>query len=140
MSKSTGRVVDPFQALDRFSSDIMRFYLAHDGRLQADSDYNNVRIIAMYNKLLLGALGNLSTRVLRGKKWSVRGAIERAGKLPVEEWEDGPCSQFYHNSLSSVPAAVEACLDSNDPRKALHNIEGLIHGVRTIGVCDFVHR
>jgi methionyl-tRNA synthetase len=132
MSKSTGRVVDPFQALDRFSSDVMRFYLAHDGRLQADSDYSNIRIIAMYNKLLLGALGNLSTRVLRGKRWSVRGAIERVGSLPVEEWEEGPSSQFYHNSLSTVPAAVEECLDSNDPRKALHNIEGLIHGVRTM--------
>ncbi|KAF2657306.1 hypothetical protein K491DRAFT_595258 [Lophiostoma macrostomum CBS 122681] len=127
MSKSTGRVVDPFQALDRFSSDVMRYFLARDGRLHTDSSYDNTRIISIYNKVLLGALGNLSTRVLRGKKWSVRGAVERAGNLPIQEWEEGPCSTFYHNTLSTMPAAVESGLDSNNPRMALRHMEASIH-------------
>ena len=135
MSKSTGRVVDPFQALDRFGSDVMRFYLAHDGRLQADSNYDNIRIISMYNKLLLGALGNLSTRILRGKKWSVPGAIARVGSLPAAEWTDEegpgamPGSNYYHNTLMRMPAKIEASLDSNDPRQALLDIEDFIRGV-----------
>ncbi|KAF2877831.1 methionyl-tRNA synthetase-like protein [Massariosphaeria phaeospora] len=122
MSKSTGRVVDPFHALDRFGPDVMRFYLAHDGGLQHDSSYDNVRIIAMYNHFLSASLGNLASRVTRGKKWSVRGAIERIGKLPADEWEEGPGSRFYNNTLSVVPSNVATSLNSYDPRKALYQI------------------
>lgn len=129
MSKSTGRVVDPFHALDRFGPDVMRFYLAHDGGIQDDGDYDNMRIITMYNKFLSGALGNLASRVMRGKRWSVRGAIERVGKLPVEDWQEGPGSRFYHNTLSTVPATVEALFDSYDPRKALFQITEFVRGV-----------
>jgi methionyl-tRNA synthetase len=138
MSKSTGRVVDPFHALDRFGPDVMRFYLAHDGGIQDDGDYDNIRIITMYNKFLSGALGNLASRVTRGKRWSVRGAIERAGKLPAEEWKEGPGSRFYHNTLSTVPAAVEALFDSYDPRKALFQIAEFVRGVCNVNTCYFL--
>lgn len=129
MSKSTGRVVDPFHALDRFGPDVMRFYLAHDGSIQDDADYDNIRIIAMYNKFLNGSLGNLASRVMRGKKWSVPGAIKRAGSLPAVEWEEGPGSRFYRNTLYSMPAKVEASFDSNDPRKALYQIASFVRSV-----------
>ncbi|CAI6341617.1 unnamed protein product [Periconia digitata] len=87
MSKSTGRVVDPFLALDRFGPDVMRYYLAHDGGIRNDSDYDSNRIIGMYHKVLSNVIGNLASRVMRGKSWSVRGAVLRAGTLGFEEWE-----------------------------------------------------
>lgn len=83
MSKSTGRVVDPFNALDRFGSDVMRCYMAHYGGIKDDSSYDNAHIIKMYNVVLKGTLGNCFSRVLRGKKWSVRGAVERIGGYAI---------------------------------------------------------
>jgi methionyl-tRNA synthetase len=135
MSKSTGRVVDPFNALDRFGPDVMRFYLTHEGGFQNDADYDNARIIAMYDKFLLGSLGNLATRVMRGKKWSVRGAVERAGALPMAEWEDGPGSRFYQNTLCGFPARIKAAMDSYDPRKAAFEIAEFVRSVRSPYQC-----
>lgn len=140
MSKSTGRVVDPFQALDRFGPDVMRFYMVRDGGIVDDAGYDNERIIKMYNGFLNNALGNLLTRVTRGQKWSVRGAVERAGRLPLSEWEvkedeenegEGvvPGSRFYKNTLCSVPAKVDAAFNANDPRQAALLIADFVRGV-----------
>lgn len=142
MSKSTGRVVDPFHALERFSPDVMRFYLAYEGGIQDDANYDNIRIIALYNNFLNKSLGNLSSRVTRGKRWSVRGAIERVGDIPVEEWEEGPGSQFYNNTLCSAPSKVATYFDSNDPRRALHQIADMVRGVcngHDVSLPDYVH-
>ncbi|KAF2109030.1 methionyl-tRNA synthetase-like protein [Lophiotrema nucula] len=129
MSKSTGRVVDPFHALDRFGPDTMRFFLAYSGGIQDDADYDNVRIILLYTKFLNGALGNLASRVMRGRKWSVRGAIERVGGNPAEYWtEEGPGSRYFTNTLCTVPVQVAEELDSCDPRAALRHIHRLVNG------------
>ncbi|KFY20247.1 hypothetical protein V491_03870, partial [Pseudogymnoascus sp. VKM F-3775] len=45
MAKSTGNVVNPFFAMDRFGVDAMRFYLAHDGGIADDADYSNANIV-----------------------------------------------------------------------------------------------
>lgn len=140
MSKSTGRVVDPFHALDRFGPDVMRFYMVRDGGIVDDAGYDNERIINMYDGFLNNALGNLLTRVTRGQKWSVRGAVERAGCLPVTEWEtkegeiregEGvvPGARFYKNSLCSVPTRVDAAFAANDPRQAALLIADFVRGV-----------
>jgi methionyl-tRNA synthetase len=71
MSKSIGNVVNPFFALDRFGSDVMRFYLAYDGRIANDADYDNFRIIERYKKILQGGLGNLASRIMKSKGWNV---------------------------------------------------------------------
>ncbi len=77
MSKTIGNVVDPFFALDRFGTDPMRYYMAHDGGIRDDSDYGNTTIIARYNGDLKGGLGNLVSRVVRGKQWSVRDVVQQ---------------------------------------------------------------
>lgn len=76
MSKSTGNVVNPFFALDRFGVDVMRFYMAHDGGLAQDADYSNYHIIERYKKGLQGGLGNLVSRIVRGKGWDLRRIVE----------------------------------------------------------------
>jgi methionyl-tRNA synthetase len=81
MAKSTGNVVNPFFALDRFGVDTMRYYLALDGGITDDADYENRFIIEKYKKGLQGGLGNLTGRIMRGKGWDVRRAVESAGYL-----------------------------------------------------------
>src|SRR5438876_661696 len=85
MAKSTGNVVNPFFALDRFGVDTMRYYLALDGGINDDADYENRYIIEKYKKGLQGGLGNLTSRIMRGKGWDVRRAVESAGHLGKAE-------------------------------------------------------
>ncbi|KAJ6125062.1 hypothetical protein N7471_012379 [Penicillium samsonianum] len=54
MSKSTGNVVNPFFAIERFGVDGMRFFLAYRGGLSDDADFDNSFIIRDYKKLLQG--------------------------------------------------------------------------------------
>tara|TARA_R110002003_G_scaffold97_23_gene7939 strand:- start:6084 stop:6968 length:885 start_codon:yes stop_codon:yes gene_type:complete len=132
MSKSTGRVVDPFHAIDRFGPDVMRFYMGHEGGIQDDSSYDNIRVIQLYNKFLNNQLGNLASRVLRNKKWSVRGAVERVGGRPVEDWAEGPGSNFWHKSLATIASKVDSSFEVYDPRKAVFQIADFVRGVRLL--------
>lgn len=91
MAKSTGNVVNPFFALDRFGVETIRYYLAHDGNISNDSDYGNEYIIERYKKGLQGGLGNLTSRILRGKKWSVPRAVQRAARGELD-CRDGPAA------------------------------------------------
>jgi methionyl-tRNA synthetase len=132
MSKSTGRVVDPFHALDRFGSDVMRFYMCVEGGIQDDSSYDNFRIIQLYDKFLNNQLGNLASRVMRHQKWSVRGAVERIGNRPWDEWQEGPGSKFWNNTLSTIASKVDQAFDAHDPKKAVNLLSQFIRGVRAL--------
>lgn len=139
MSKSTGRVVDPFNAIDRFGPDVMRFYMGYEGGIQNDSSYDNIRIVQLYNKFLNNQLGNLASRVMRNKKWSVRGAVERIGGRSEEQWEEGPGSKFWKNSLTSVASRVDQSFQDHDPRKAVSQIADFIRGVSTFLIHTLTH-
>jgi len=76
MAKSTGNVVNPFFAIDRFGVDLMRYYLAHDGGIEKDSDYGNHLIVERYKKGLQDGMGNLIGRLTRSKMWNVRKAVQ----------------------------------------------------------------
>ena len=132
MSKSRGNVVNPFFALDRFGVDIMRYYLAYEGGLKDDSSYDNSFIIERYNKGLQGGLGNLVSRVVRGKKWSVRRAVERA-----EVDLDDPIAVARHERFSEMPDKVAQIMASLDPGAALREIMNGIFKVRTTYLMNF---
>ncbi len=130
MSKSTGNVVNPFFALNRFGSDLMRFYLAHDGGLGGDADYDNEYIIARYKKALQFGLGNLTSRVVRGKSWNVRRAVETAHskKLPLENDFDSR----QRAQVQALPDEVAEQMRRLDPRTAIELIMGMIYNVRSL--------
>jgi len=80
MAKSTGNVVNPFFALDRFGVDVMRFYLAHDGGIAQDADYTNDFILERHRVILQGQLGNLASRLVRGKGWNLQSVVQNMGQ------------------------------------------------------------
>lgn len=123
MSKSTGNVVNPNFAIERFNIDTMRFYLTIDGAQSSDSDYENSYIIERYKKGLQWGIGNLTSRLLRGKKWSVRDSIVMAaeGQLKRDKHQD---------LLEMIPERVKVEMEQLDPRKALNSIMEIIYQVR----------
>jgi methionyl-tRNA synthetase len=130
MSKSTGTVVDPFLALDRFGPDVMRVFMAHDGPSQDDASYDNRRIILVYEEFLSKALGNLASRLCRGKRWSIKGAVQRIGPWTPKDWEnEGSGARFCNNTLRYDPVEIAAALDEYDVRKAIKLIWKFVRSV-----------
>ncbi|KAL8936974.1 MAG: hypothetical protein Q9216_004651 [Gyalolechia sp. 2 TL-2023] len=122
MSKSTGNVVNPFFALDRFGSDTMRYYLIRDGGVRDDSDYDNLYIIDRY-KTLQGTLGNLVTRVVRGKGWNVRRAVE------FGQFDDSSEGKKHLEVLRELPSAVDHWMVQLQPGEALKRVLEVVNQV-----------
>ena len=123
MSKSTGMVVDPFLAINRFGVDCMRFYLASDGGTMDDSSYDNSFIIQRYNKGLKSGLGNLVSRLTRGKGWNIRRAVKNSDKF------SGPLDEGLSSWLSRLPYELFWCMKQPAPREGLHKIMEVVFQV-----------
>ena len=126
MSKSTGMVVDPFFALNRFGVDCMRYYLALDGGIMDDSRYDNSHIIAQYRKGLKGGLGNLVSRLTRGKGWDIRRAVKNSDK------SIGQLDKKLSSDLSRLQYELFWCMKQPAPRDGLHKIMDVIYRVRAL--------
>ena len=127
MSKSIGNVVNPFFALDRFGVDPLRYYLIHDGGIRDDADYENSYIIERYRKGLKDGLGNLVSRILRGKKWSVREAVLSA--IQGEDPTDSRVAVDHYNLLMKLPSKVAMKMEYLDPGAALRDIMNAVFQV-----------
>ena len=127
MAKSTGNVVNPFFAIDRFGVDTMRFYLIHDGGIQHDADYENSYIVDRYKKALQGGLGNLASRIIRGKGWNVRQAIEFAA---TGSSTAGDLAKNHQLRLVELPEIVSSRMADLDSKAAVREIMKVIYKVR----------
>lgn len=78
ISKSTGNVVNPFVAIQRWGLDPLRYFLLSAGGIADDANYANEIIAQRYKKGLQGGLGNLLSRVVRPTTWNVREAVVAA--------------------------------------------------------------
>ncbi|KAF6232018.1 hypothetical protein HO173_009855 [Letharia columbiana] len=121
MSKSTGMVVNPFFAINRFGVDCMRYYLALNGGIKNDSSYDNSFIVARYKRGLQSGLGNLVSRVTRGKGWDVRRAVKNSDKH-IERLDEQ-----LSLKLSKLRDMVFRCMSEPDPREGLHTIMKVVH-------------
>lgn len=123
MSKSVGMVVNPFFALNRFGVDCMRYYLALDGGIRDDSSYDNSFIISRYKSGLQGGLGNLVSRVTRGKGWDVRRAVKNSDKH-IEKLD-----KQLSSDLRKLKFVVLQCMKLPDPREGLQTIMEVVYQV-----------
>ena len=65
MSKSIGNVVDPFELINRFGKDPLRYYFLAKFSPFSDGDYSDDKFIEAYNSDLANGLGNLLSRVAK---------------------------------------------------------------------------
>jgi len=134
MAKSTGNVVNPFFALERFGTDVMRWYLVQEGGIADDADYDNRFVIEKYKKGLQGGLGNLASRIMRGKGWDVQRAVQRyahpdGADHPAVSHETDDDGRRMYGRLRALPSQVEQHMQDLHPNRALQTI---MQGVYTI--------
>ena len=124
MSKSTGMMVNPFFALSRFGVDTMRWYLTLDGGIKDDSAYDNSFIIDKYKKGLQGGLGNLVSRITRGKGWNVHEAV-KAGCVSLTEKLD----EQFRSCLRQLAYSVAEDMEKPNPGDSLAKIMNVVYDV-----------
>lgn len=65
MSKTLGNVVDPFDLVEKYGVEAVRFYLLREIPAWGDGDFSLTRFRELYNGELANGLGNLVARVAR---------------------------------------------------------------------------
>ena len=65
MGKSLGNVIDPYELVDRYGSDAVRYYFLKEIEFGRDGDFNETRFINILNADLANDLGNLLNRTLK---------------------------------------------------------------------------
>ncbi len=65
MSKSLGNVIDPFEMVEKYETDALRYFLAREITPFEDGDFTEERFKESYNSGLANGLGNLTSRILK---------------------------------------------------------------------------
>ncbi|KAI7969865.1 hypothetical protein EIK77_006813 [Talaromyces pinophilus] len=120
MSKSTGNVVNPFFAIDRFSVDVMRFFLTLRGPLGDDSNYENINIVNDYKKYLQYGVGNVYQRLMGVTRLKFRPSIDAAKNgFKTEATEN---DKEFEQYLQELPAVVERFMEAFNSKAALREL------------------
>jgi methionyl-tRNA synthetase len=120
MSKTRNNGVNPFFAMERFGVDAIRYFLIYNGGIKDDASYDNARIVARYKDLKEG-LGNLLNRIVRGKGWNVRQAVQR------HETSDHDIAVEHARILKDLPFLVTEKIEKHlDLGSALGDIMNLV--------------
>jgi methionyl-tRNA synthetase len=121
MSKSVGNVVDPFQLVETYGVDPVRFFLLREVPFGNDGDFSTRMLVHRMNGELANDLGNLAQRTLSliaknlGGVLPARGAataddtalLDSAGALP-ERMREQFHRQALHEALEDVWKVIRA--------------------------------
>lgn len=115
MSKSLGNVIDPFELVDQFGADAVRYFFLREVSFGNDGDYSNDKLILRVNADLANNLGNLAQRSLSmiNKNCDAR--------VPVP----GALTDADHAIIAEVTEAIEAAQKAMD-EQLVHEATGAI--------------
>ncbi|MDJ0726005.1 MAG: methionine--tRNA ligase [Prochloraceae cyanobacterium] len=86
MGKSLGNTIDPFDLVDRYSADAVRYYFIKEIEFGRDGDFRETRFINVLNADLANDLGNLLNRTLGMIKKYCQGSLPKmtAAEVPQD--------------------------------------------------------
>ena len=108
MSKSLGNVLDPFEVIDEFGTDALRFYLMRDVSFGGDGSVGMDGVRARYDAELANEYGNLASRTIAMLQRYRDGVVPDVATDPV-----------LRREFEVLPAEVSVVLDRAEPTRAL---------------------
>ena len=79
MSKTRGTMIEPGEVLEKYSADVLRYYLMREVPFNGDGDFSWARLEQRYNADLANDLGNLVNRALSMIGRYRKGAVPKVG-------------------------------------------------------------
>tara|TARA_R100000027_G_scaffold67699_1_gene67935 strand:+ start:15881 stop:17404 length:1524 start_codon:yes stop_codon:yes gene_type:complete len=122
MSKSTGKVVDPLEMVQRFGADSFRYFVIREMTVGQDSDFSEDLFLGRYNGELGNDLGNLLSRLLN------MGGRYADATVPAASISEEPEITLRENWEKSWKSAREA-YDNFLFHAALEDIFNFIKGI-----------
>jgi methionyl-tRNA synthetase len=114
MSKSLGNVLDPFEVIERFGADALRFYCLREVSFGQDGSVSAAGFEARYESELANDWGNLASRTLA--------MVERYRDGVVPQAEPDPELAGGGDGLDGVEARVAELFDRAELTQALEEI------------------
>ncbi|KAG6861487.1 hypothetical protein C0995_015914 [Termitomyces sp. Mi166 len=123
MSKSVGNVADPFEAIEEFGVDVVRFYLSRvGGRFRDDTDWSRTQL-EKHDREIQSQLGNLLMRITSAK------IAKRADTVPpvaiscicAELQDESPILTLL-DATKSMPSKVHSLMEQLELGEALDEI------------------
>ena len=128
ISKSTGNVVDPFEVIDKYGVDALRYYLLKEIPSGSDGNFSYERFEEVYQADLANGIGNLTARIIAltkisnfqfsiSNQFSIFNFQTTVNKI-WEEYEDNLNEFRLNEALSSVWKFISVCdkyIEQNKP-------------------------
>jgi methionyl-tRNA synthetase len=111
MSKSLGNVLDPFEVMDTFGTDALRFYLMRDVPFGSDGAVGMEAVRTRYDSELANEFGNLASRTIAMVQRYRDGVVPAVARDPELDAD-----------LEGLPQEVAALMDRAEPTQALDRI------------------
>jgi len=115
MSKSLGNVINPFDLVEKYGTDAVRYFLLREITPTEDGDFTYDKFEARYNSDLASGLGNLTARVVKlgdGKNFESE-ITNKEFKTEIDKtWESykKTLDNFkFNESLSSIWKLISFC-------------------------------
>jgi methionyl-tRNA synthetase len=111
MSKSLGNVLDPFEVMNEFGTDALRFYLMRDVAFGGDGAVGMAAVKTRYETELANEYGNLASRTIAMVLRYRDGAVPGVATDPA-----------LRSEFDGLPIEVAALLDRAEATQALEQI------------------
>lgn len=85
MGKSLGNTLDPFDLVERYGADAVRYYFLKEIEFGRDGDFNEIRFVNVLNADLANDLGNLLNRTLGMVKKYCQGNLPQLTKTNISD-------------------------------------------------------
>lgn len=129
MSKSLGNVINPLDAIEKFSADGLRYFLLRQGVPDSDCDYYDDKVVKVCNSELADALGGLLNRCT-APSLNPAQLYPRFSNtcFPKEENCGKAVSDDYRmmEAVSALPVVVERHFENLHVYKALEAISACV--------------
>jgi len=142
MSKSVGNVINPFDLIEEYGTDALRYFLLRHIHQFEDSDFTNERFKESYNANLANGLGNLVSRVLKMSESYLDAPVECPEHQMEDEQKHCEIIDRYNfnealNKIWSEISEIDSYIQKEEPFKkikvdevgAKEDVQHMVHGL-----------